>query len=107
MKIIDFGFVCSLRGKDGKGFNTTSVGTPGFMAPELLKKTSYHGHVVDLFALGVVLFTMYAGHPPFSVASPNDEIFYFLVTHQYNNFWMVHAQDKPEGYFSDSFKSLI
>ena len=81
VKLIDFGFVCTLRGKDGKGFNTTNVGTPGFMAPELLKKMSYHGHVVDLFALGVVLFTMYAGNPPFQAASHNDEIYYHLATH--------------------------
>ena len=87
VKIIDFGFVCSLRGKDGKGFNNTAVGTPGFMAPELLKKGAYHGHVVDLFALGVVLFTMHAGNPPFTVAASSDEIYYLLQTHQYSLFW--------------------
>ena len=68
LKIIDFGFICSLQGKGGTGFNTSRVGTPGYMAPELLSNKSYQGHVVDLFSLGVILFVMYVGRPPFSVA---------------------------------------
>lgn len=36
LKMIDFGFVSPLGGTHGQGFNYTHVGTPGFMAPELL-----------------------------------------------------------------------
>ena len=41
LKIIDFGFICSLQGKEGTGFNKSRVGTPGYMAPELLCNKSY------------------------------------------------------------------
>jgi serine/threonine protein kinase len=41
------------------------------MAPELNEVyrepgNSYSGAEVDLFALGVILFIMYAGYPPFA-----------------------------------------
>ena len=81
IKIIDFGFVCQLKGKDGSGYNTTKVGTPGYMAPELLTKSPYSGQVVDLFSLGVILFIMYAGRPPFTVAARSDDLYNLLATH--------------------------
>ena len=68
LKIVDFGFACSLSGSDGKGFNSSIVGTPGYMAPEILSHQPYQGQVVDLFALGVILFILYSGHPPFEMA---------------------------------------
>lgn len=37
VKIVDFGFACSLSGRDGSGFNRTVAGTPNYMAPEILK----------------------------------------------------------------------
>ena len=107
VKIIDFGFVCTLTGKNGSGFNFTKVGTPGFMAPELVKKTHYSGHVVDLFALGVCLFIMYTGHPPFNIAAPSDDLYNLLWTHQYARFWQVHSLNKPKDFFSETFQNLI
>ena len=40
----------------------TDVGTLLYMAPEIVEKKEYQGVQVDLFALGVILFTMRAGH---------------------------------------------
>ena len=51
VKIVDFGFACPLEGRDGSGTNKSVIGTPGYMAPEILKKQPYQGQVVDLFAL--------------------------------------------------------
>ena len=56
VKIVDFGFACPLEGRDGTGYNRSVIGTPGYMAPEILSKSPYQGGVVDLFALGVILF---------------------------------------------------
>jgi serine/threonine protein kinase len=36
------------------------------MAPEILSNVSYHGPTTDLFAIGVVLFIMAVGNPPFN-----------------------------------------
>ena len=59
LKIVDFGFACPLEGRDGTGFNRSLIGTPGYMAPEILEKQPYQGQVVDLFAAAVILFIMY------------------------------------------------
>jgi serine/threonine protein kinase len=67
-KIIDFGFATELKGKDGSGFMYDHLGTTGYMAPEILNNCAYQGQVVDLFALGVVLFTLYAARKPFNQA---------------------------------------
>ena len=62
LKIIDFGFCASLTGTQGDGYMRTNVGTLLYMAPEIVEKKEYQGVQVDLFALGVILFTMRAGH---------------------------------------------
>lgn len=72
LKIIDYGFVCPLEGTRGEGVNETRVGTPSYMSPELIRGELYKGQVVDLFAIGVVLFVMKAGVPPFMSAGDDD-----------------------------------
>jgi serine/threonine protein kinase len=41
VKIVDFGFACPLEGRDGSGTNRSIIGTPGYMAPEILLKQAY------------------------------------------------------------------
>ena len=62
IKIIDFGFAkfCDPT-EDGL---TETVGSPVYMAPEIIKKLPY-GCSVDIWALGVLLYTMLSGTPPF------------------------------------------
>ena len=36
VKLVDFGFALQLEGRDGSGFMNSYVGTPAYMAPELL-----------------------------------------------------------------------
>ncbi|TQV99000.1 calcium/calmodulin-dependent protein kinase type I [Cordyceps javanica] len=43
---------------------TTTCGTPGYMAPEIFKKTG-HGKPVDLWALGVITYFLLCGYTPF------------------------------------------
>lgn len=107
VKIIDFGFACPLEGRDGSGLNKSHVGTPGYMAPEILNKKAYQADSVDLFALGVILFIMYAGHPPFSMATTNDAYYRLLATQRADLFWKSHQQNKPDGFFTEEFMDLI
>jgi serine/threonine-protein kinase HSL1 (negative regulator of Swe1 kinase) len=51
---------------------TDSLGTKGYMAPEILKYKRYNGFQVDIFALGVVLFSLITCKPPFEDASEYD-----------------------------------
>ena len=109
VKIVDFGFACPLEGRDGGGFNRSVIGTPGYMAPEILQKQPYQGQVVDLFALGVILFILYSGHPPFQMANEEDNYYKLLATNRSDLFWKAHSNParKAEGFYSEDFKDLI
>ena len=79
------------------------------MAPELILRKPYIGSQIDVFALGVCLFIMYSGTPPFNEAKP-DEFYYRCIYHKKHDiFWKHHAKGKPSGmsFFSDEFKSLM
>jgi serine/threonine protein kinase len=60
--LCDFGLVKDdVKGADGaKSF----VGSLAFIAPEILRRKRY-GHPVDIYGLGVLLFTLLVGTPPF------------------------------------------
>ena len=86
------------------------VGTPAYMAPELLgKNRNYKGQDVDLFAVAVVLFIMYAKCPPFNGgnATLKDPFYKLIVTNKFDLFWKAHEAVKPKGYFSADFKELL
>lgn len=53
----DFGFAS--RFTDGRQYMTTSLGTPGYTAPEVLKNQKY-SKKVDIWSLGVITYIMYA-----------------------------------------------
>lgn len=61
--IADFGLS---RIMDEEQFHvlTTTCGTPGYMAPEIFKKTG-HGKPVDIWALGVITYFLLCGYTPF------------------------------------------
>ena len=68
IKIADFGFAGPIAGRTGTGYLTTSLGTEPYQAPEINERKPYKGEEVDLFALGIVLFIIVAGTPPFTKA---------------------------------------
>lgn len=107
VKIADFGFAAPLQGRDGSGYLHTRLGTIAYMAPELIVNEPYQGYQVDLFALGIILFILYTGHPPFNQAHPSDTHYKLLVTNRADLFWKYHSKSKGENYFSESFKDLI
>ena len=62
VRLIDFGFsTCIPNDKRVKIF----CGTPSYMAPEIVNKTEYCGPPADVWALGVLLFTMLCGTFPY------------------------------------------
>eukprot|EP00906_Rhabdomonas_costata_P014762 RCo021194 len=64
VKIGDFGLAAQLE-FDGER-KLTVCGTPNYIAPEILDGGPYgHSFEVDVWSLGVVLYTMLVGRPPF------------------------------------------
>lgn len=69
VKLIDFG-AASLREAD-EGAPTTVVGTPSYIAPERIMGVVGDARS-DLYALGVVLFELISGAPPFRFERPKE-----------------------------------
>jgi len=65
IKITDFGLAKFRVMKDeSNDAMTTACGTPGYVAPEVLKNEPYD-KAVDLWSLGVILYILLCGFPPF------------------------------------------
>ena len=62
IKVSDFGLA---RFVDEEKLATTACGTPGYVAPEVLEQTSPYSHSCDFWSIGVVLFILLSGYPPF------------------------------------------
>ncbi|PNF18779.1 hypothetical protein B7P43_G01667 [Cryptotermes secundus] len=68
-KLADFG-MCKEGIVDG-ATTTTFCGTPDYIAPEILQELDY-GPSVDWWALGVLMYEMMAGQPPFEADNEDD-----------------------------------
>jgi serine/threonine-protein kinase len=73
VKIADFG-IARMRSAERGGDNAAVLGSPRYMSPEqVLRKRAEQRS--DIFSLGVVLYEMLAGAPPFAGADLNAIVF--------------------------------
>ena len=82
IKIIDFGLSNSFDDKQN-GLLNTACGSPCYAAPEMLDGKMYHGSTVDIWSVGVVLFSMICGYLPFHEES-NKEMYKKIIAGKYN-----------------------
>jgi polo-like kinase 1 len=66
LKIGDLGLASKVE-YDGEKKRTV-CGTPNYIAPEILGSPSGHSYEVDIWSLGVILYTMLIGKAPFETA---------------------------------------
>lgn len=76
----------------------TICGTPNYIAPEILEGKTGHSYEVDIWSLGVIMYTLIIGKPPFETKD---------VKTTYKKIKM-NSYDFPENVqISDAAKKLI
>lgn len=73
LKLTDFGL--SKKGIIGNEGATSLCGTPEYIAPEVITKQSY-GKAVDWWTLGIIIYEMIMGVPPFYEKESRANLFY-------------------------------
>ena len=75
IKISDFGFSCFFDPKDGLDL---VLGSPLYMAPEIIKGQKYN-EKVDIWSIGVITYMLLSGRNPFPGKNKN-EVKYLIVS---------------------------
>ncbi|ODV86988.1 hypothetical protein CANARDRAFT_6551 [[Candida] arabinofermentans NRRL YB-2248] len=78
LKIGDFGLATVVSSSSGKRY--TICGTPNYIAPEVLGgKTTGHSFEVDIWAIGIMMYALLFGKPPFQ--AKDVQIIYDRIKH--------------------------
>ncbi|CAM9183967.1 unnamed protein product, partial [Ectocarpus fasciculatus] len=94
VKLADFGF--AVRVDTDKSL-TTACGTPGYVAPEILRRDPY-GRPSDMWSMGVITFIILGGYPPFYDES-DKELFRKIKAGAYEfhtDYWKHISEDAKD-----------
>ncbi len=92
VKVADFG----IAKKIGRGRAKSTCGSPGYVAPEVIRGEEYDMSV-DMFSLGAIVYVLLAGYPPFwgdemeTIVSKN-----LNVDFTFNPMYWAHISEPPK-----------
>ncbi len=66
LKVGDFGLATKLEFEGDR--KKTVCGTPNYIAPEILEGKHGHSYEVDIWSLGVIIYTLVIGKPPYETS---------------------------------------
>ncbi|XP_044897672.1 beta-adrenergic receptor kinase 2 isoform X2 [Acinonyx jubatus] len=95
VRISDLGLACDFSKKKPHA----SVGTHGYMAPEVLQKGTAYDSSADWFSLGCMLFKLLRGHSPFRQHKTKDK-------HEIDRMTLTVNVELPEA-FSPELRALL
>jgi len=75
VKVLDFGIAKVKRADMGSTLKTQAgllMGSPAYMSPEQCRDSSDVDHRTDIYSLGIIVYEMLAGVPPFSSKSATE-----------------------------------
>jgi polo-like kinase 1 len=96
LKVGDFGLATKLEFEGER--KRTVCGTPNYIAPEILDGKCGHSYEVDIWSLGVIIYTLIIGKPPFETQD---------VKTTYKRIKMNSYTFPERAVISDAAKSLI
>merc|ERR1712154_193950 len=68
------------NGDINEPFNAATIrpGKKGYMAPEIYAYQRFNGEKADVFSLGVLIFILLTGFPPFNTPNASDKCFQYI-----------------------------
>ena len=103
IKVLDFGL--AYKGDCEALYNW--VGTPSYMAPEINEQKFYNGTEVDIFSMGVILYSIVVGKFPFERATANNDFYSLIKNGQIEKFFELSGTEGLSAEFKDLISKML
>ncbi len=105
IKILDFGISITLNEDEESRITKTGeiIGTPIYLSPEQITRKQKISYQSDIYSLGVILYEMFAGFPPFSGINDMD----VMLGHMYRTPGKIQRKDLEDHPYYTKFMRVI
>ena len=111
VKLCDFGLSKSFLNLNNQKImfkDSYKVGSPFHYPPEILENKYYDGESCDIYCAGITLFSLVAGKPPYTEATPKDKVYHFIYSNKIEQFWKhIDPNNSLSSQFRDLFVQMV